>query len=665
MKNKKGFTLLEFLLVMVVMLIVIVVSLPLILYAIKQARLSAFKTSAQNVLDSVQFHFANTPYMSIPEGGIDINELDVDLKNNNFDQGVIQKVGDDLQLVYLIKNNYCAMGTAKNLRVTDSGCGALDTTAPEQVYIYWKETTKDSLTVIASAKENESEIISYEYSIDGQKYEPKTEENVHTFSNLKSGSHKVKVRVTNEAKLTKESEEYVFDNKEKSTIQCYSKGEKTGFKSKETMICEYPNSSEFEYQYSEDATTWNDIQLVDGKYEFQFDQNKRIYTRVLENGQLKTITTIQINNIDTTLNGAYPELLSNMIPIIYSEEKKSWVKADSRILYFNYQNKQWANAVMVHKRADSDDPNSHDRDYYLSDDAIGNPIYEGDILGYYVWIPRYRYQLFNVSNKKIDPLEISIQFEGKDIKKSNGKKNDTDTNGEYLTHPAFTVNGKEYNGFWVSKFQNSVGKTSNCYLSKDVTNCNVGSNYLYSLPNSDSVTNVSYSNAYLMSNDMTKSGNIYGLMKASTHVITNLEWGAIAYLTNSSYGDSNINSTTGNVTGVYQMASSLKEMVMANYNQDAGKNKEDNSGFQDYGTVSWPNVIDYYNGITSKNRILGDATGETEGWYQSEHNFVNGEEPFMVRGGTMNQITSIYNFDHNTGNYHEDVTFRTCILSEN
>ena len=60
MKNKKGFTLLEFLLVMVVMLIVIVVSLPLILYAIKRARLSAFKTSAQNVLDSVQFHFANT-----------------------------------------------------------------------------------------------------------------------------------------------------------------------------------------------------------------------------------------------------------------------------------------------------------------------------------------------------------------------------------------------------------------------------------------------------------------------------------------------------------------------------------------------------------------------------------------------------------------------------
>ena len=164
---------------------------------------------------------------------------------------------------------------------------------------------------------------------------------------------------------------------------------------------------------------------------------------------------------------------------------------------------------------------------------------------------------------------------------------------------------------------------------------------------------------------MTKSGNIYGLMKASTHVITNLEWGAIAYLTNSRYGDSNINSTTGNVTGVYQMASSLKEMVMANYNQDAGKNKEDNSGFQNYGTVSWPNVIDYYHGITSKNRILGDATGETEGWYQSEHKFVNGEEPFMVRGGTINQITSIYNFDHNTGNYHEDVTFRTCILSEN
>ena len=266
------------------------------------------------------------------------------------------------------------------------------------------------------------------------------------------------------------------------------------------------------------------------------------------------------------------------------------------------------------------------------------------------------------------PDTIQIQF-------TTENKDDPKQNGAWYTHPAFSTNTEEYHGFWVSKFQNSAGKESSCYLTKEVSSCNIKNLNLYSLPNSNSITNVSISTASLMSNSMVERNNIYGLNSdSSAHVLTNLEWGAIAYLTNSKYGVNqnlsyeNINylnnlssSTTGNITGVFDMAGTLSEMVMANYNQDAGKDKKNHSGFKDFGNVDWPSRIDYYNGITYKNRLLGDATGETIGWYDAIYEFVNGEYPFMVRGGTMKNQESIYNFSNTTGSPNESFTFRVVL----
>jgi hypothetical protein len=190
------------------------------------------------------------------------------------------------------------------------------------------------------------------------------------------------------------------------------------------------------------------------------------------------------------------------------------------------------------------------------------------------------------------------------------------------------------------------------------------------LPNIKSLTNITISKSHELVSNMNQSNNIYGLdEQTNSHVITNLEWGAIAYLTNSIYGinkqittnnqnyKNNLdNSTTGNITGVFDMVSNYQEFVMGNYNKDAGKDSSDNSGFTSFGKVSWPNTIDYYKGITYKSRILGDATGETINWYNSLSNFVNGEYPFFIRGGS-----SLYNFDHSTGNSSDNITFRVVL----
>ena len=68
----------------------------------------------------------------------------------------------------------------------------------------------------------------------------------------------------------------------------------------------------------------------------------------------------------------------------------------------------------------------------------------------YVWIPRYKYKLFNVSGATTSAQMIEIEFENSTTSKSSGSQN-----GEWLTHPAFTFGTTELNGIWVGKFESS------------------------------------------------------------------------------------------------------------------------------------------------------------------------------------------------------------------
>ena len=146
-----------------------------------------------------------------------------------------------------------------------------------------------------------------------------------------------------------------------------------------------------------------------------------------------------VPNLDTSGANA-PVLASGMIPVYYSGG--NWLKADSTnsnstYQWYDYDTQKWANAVMV---------TSGTRDTYMNA-STGTTISESDILAYYVWIPRYRYQLFNVDTTTMDPIEIQVQFEYGTPTKSNGT-----ANGQWLTHPAFTFGTNELKGIWVGKF---------------------------------------------------------------------------------------------------------------------------------------------------------------------------------------------------------------------
>ena len=337
----------------------------------------------------------------------------------------------------------------------------------------------------------------------------------------------------------------------------------------------------------------------------------------------------------------YPELTDALIPVVYNGS--NWVKADtesstSTYGWYDYDQKKWANAVLV---------TDTNRSTYQSA-TVGTTIADADILAFYVWIPRYKYKVWNI-NKVIGTQSYNAQTTGIDIIFENGSASTgtisctysyaapsstagspnetcTGSNGDYYTHPTFTFGENELKGFWMSKFELS---SSNPATGSSYGGGNTTSLTPRILPN---VTSWRYNNVdyfWKVIYDMQISNNVYGLTTSRTnvdsHMITNMEWGAVAYLTNSKYGrcangscvDVSINSvwdnsdggsnfytyyttktgcgpissesisygttcnaynttlgqtasTTGNIYGVYDMSGGAQEYVMGNISKSNG-----------------------------------------------------------------------------------------------
>ena len=337
-----------------------------------------------------------------------------------------------------------------------------------------------------------------------------------------------------------------------------------------------------------------------------------------------------------------PVLAEGMIPITYDGNK--WVKVDKYGTYnnwYDYGNQKWANAVMV---------TSTTRDTYMNAD-VGTTIPENDILAYFVWIPRYKYKLFNATYASGTSAQlIDVTFENGTSTtgtvtctyNTNGSEScQNKANGNWYTHPAFTMinasgNKTELKGIWVGKFE-TTGSTSTPTIKPGVS----------------SLVNITVANMYntgklFRSTDYITSN---GINQSDSHMMKNIEWGAVAYLKQSIYGlgitdigkcsndsyftgggsgtsyKTNIRqSTTGNITGIYDMSGGALEYVMGNYNKQAGS-----TGF----TVSEvpAEYIDIYSGTSVSASHLGDATGETAGWYSNYDFFVNSSKPWFGRGG--------------------------------
>ena len=475
------------------------------------------------------------------------------------------------------------------------------------------------------------------------------------------------------------------------------------------------NTSNYEKKYRlriwiDENTDFSGIEQEDGSMVYPY--NNKTFT-VTVNVYSQDNIVMNRDYSESILNGTDPVLKDNLVPIVIASDG-TVTKADVKKKWYKYENKEWANAVIL-----KDETKTYNN---------GDTIPEDNIESYFVWIPRYKYQIFDEGNytgltsiqNKVQT--INVVFENKDTTPSNGT-----TKGSYLTHPAFT--SFDSNGFWVGKFETGYdGATSN---SAAVVN-SVDISKIIIKPNVYSWRNMTVGNMFKNSYDYQRS--------LDSHMMKNTEWGSVAYLQHSIYGSqasvrinnneayitgyastiepttgptssststnrhestslgvdgtytvnylnskSSVASTTGNKSGIYDMAGGSWEYV-AGYTTGAttvGGNSGITSIYQDFFTNStYTKYWDKYTSTTNtqfNNRILGDATGEMgpfgnekdpdsgtrqkSSWYGDFANFAFSSLPWFSRGcywyyGTE---SGAFAFGSNSGTTNTLYSFRIVL----
>jgi len=418
----------------------------------------------------------------------------------------------------------------------------------------------------------------------------------------------------------------------------------------------------------EDRKVVSFTEMVIDKYELETDEKGKVI--------IKGIVE-EPNYVDST--GVEAELYKDLTPVIY--EDNTWKIANRKEQWYDYANQEWANTVIL-------------KDKVIK--KVGDTIdVSSEVKAMFVWIPRYEYKIEGTYGKggtaAATPGEIEINLISKET---------TVPSSGYRIHPAFTFDDIELSGMWVGKFE-TTGSTEEPTI----------------LPNLTSLRNQNISTQFTTA----KKFSFY-LSKANvgSHLLKNSEWGAIAYLSQSKYGkygNSNytgadkqvmINncsdfitgiaanvqnekastatcttntyetikgqaaSTTGNITGVYDMSGGAWEYVMG-YLTIASSiwgaaSTGNTSGF------SGPLQEKYYDNYTStttttacgKGICYGHALSETSGWYGDLADFATIEYPWLTRGGNIIDTSNagVYRTGHCGGYASDDITFRVVIVSE-
>ena len=367
---------------------------------------------------------------------------------------------------------------------------------------------------------------------------------------------------------------------------------------------------------------------------------------------------IDLTYSEPILNGAKPVLDQGMVPVNIDNDG-TVKKANTYTKWYSYENKQWANVVLV---------NDDSRDEYLSA-TPGTIIDNSNIIGHFVWVPRFKYKISTGYTNTPSPIDII--FENKTTEKSTG-----DAKIDYFTHPGFTFGQNELNGIWVAKFETTGTENDPTVLPNEAT-------YKFSSLATDYNMAESFSN--------------YGI-NSNSHILKNTEWAATTYLSHSQYGidkqirinnnsnyitgcganvengsqvstceisyGSNIDnypqSTTGNITGIFDMSGGVWEVVMGNYN--------DYISYSDFDVMPEDKYYDKYT-ITSYSsgcntpNCKGHSLTETKSWYSDFGFNSSSSSPWIIRGANAaaGQFGGIFSYSSTSGSTKNDIGFRVSI----
>ena len=373
------------------------------------------------------------------------------------------------------------------------------------------------------------------------------------------------------------------------------------------------------------------------------------------------------NNVISKTNSftlTQPEVLNKPVLSTGMTAKKwngsSWVTVsnpDTDTSWYNYGSKQWANAQTA----------------------------DGSM---WVWIPRYEYKIPTPHSSAAQTIAVNF-LNGTSITATSG----------YTVHPAFTFGSTQLTGIWVAKFEAS-GSTS----AVDVK------------PGIASLRSITIDAMYTACRNMeTTYGARYGWGTSGTgidtHLIKNTEWGAVAYLSSSTYGKTgevwinpNSNyitgqagtsvsasgttstysydnvtygvnaSTTGNISGIYDMSGGAYEYTAAYVNNGNGNLTTYGSSlvsaisqYKDIYTVTTDDYTNNYNNASNKK---GDVVYETStgwgstSWYSDYSYMPYSSSPFFVRGGYCSGTAGagVFGFSNTDGGAISFIGFRPVLV---
>jgi hypothetical protein len=414
----------------------------------------------------------------------------------------------------------------------------------------------------------------------------------------------------------------------------------------------------------------------------------------------------------------------------------------SQIGWYNYDNQYWANAVTISDTTKRATYKSAAVGTAISMDDINAmfvwiPRYSYTIGNTY-GVQGYG----GSTPSQATPGAIDIKFVSTSTTDTGTATYTGSTASNYYTSPAFCwgdtcdssrtdATNVEKSGIWVAKFETTAGASSTCTTTSNSTNCNLSTIVPVIKPNIASWRNVQVANMFtaIQTNMNSTNGTTnYGFSGTTydTHMMKNTEWGAVAYLSQSKYGkygnttysgadkEVAINncfnfitgiagdtvfadyssttcttntynttkgitaSTTGNISGIYDMSGGAWEYVMGNMQISGntapmvGYNSSSTSGFAGTlydGTtatgITFPsnkyyNKYTYGTSSTDYTRgILGDATKEMSPasgviWYSDVAGFVSTNFPWFRRGG-------YYHYSTNAGVFYFDIGYGSAL----
>ena len=515
MRNKKGVTLISLVVTIIVLLILASIATYSGIQIIESSKITTF-TAEMKIM---QTH-VNSIYDQWKKGEVNKDELGKDLEYNSEVKEQASKVlTTELGLKDTTGYRYYDQETIKNLGI---------------------EGVKQEFFINIETRD----VVSYK----GLKYKG---DMYYTLIQLPDGLYNVDYTPGEYESPTFEvSYEKIGDNKWRITV---SNIEYEGYINKWTV--------KYQLEGKDYENTSEDLSFVVSE--------QGIYNVRIENREVKSVTEKIIINEPNE-----PKVGEGMIPIKWKNNK--WVIcSEEDPEWYNYVDQKegedgtskWANVMLSDgKYYAKNAVNVDTTNKELAKE--GQEVEEADLGSMYVWIPRYAYEIesgyhTNQAGKiNISFLEgTKLYNTGEKICYTSQKEIGTDvlTNasgeGNWNEHPAFTYGEDIIEGIWVAKFEASSAEGN----SNNSTGDNVTTKKVRILPGVSSWRYITIGNSYTNCINMNSTSNAsyYGINtddnKIDPHLLKNSEWGAIVYLTQSSYGrngnEVTINNSSSYITG--------------------------------------------------------------------------------------------------------------------